>query len=55
MVDYTKNVIARELLPRAAHLKLVGVEISEQGWVCSGGGKQLCRVSQLRYEVQISP
>jgi transposase len=28
----SKNVLARELLPRAAHLKLVGLEISEQGW-----------------------
>jgi len=28
----SKNVIARELLPRAAHLKLVGLEISQQGW-----------------------
>ena len=34
----SKNVIARELLPRAAHLKLVGVEISEQGWAVAAEG-----------------
>lgn len=34
----SKNLIARELLPRAAHLKLVGLEISEQGWGVEAAG-----------------
>ena len=34
----SKNVIARELLPRAAHLKLLGLEISERGWRAEASG-----------------
>ena len=34
----SKNVIARELLPKAANLKLLRLEISEQGWGVDAAG-----------------
>jgi hypothetical protein len=52
--NYGIKVIARELLPKAANLKLLRVGDIRARLGCSGGRKQLCFVSQLRYEVQIS-
>src|ERR1035438_3854545 len=46
----SKNVIAKELLPRAAHLKLVGFQISEQGWrvEAAGNGSAVCPACATR-------
>jgi transposase len=37
-MDISKNVIARELLPKTADLKLLGLEISKQGWAVEAEG-----------------
>jgi hypothetical protein len=37
-MDISKNVIARELLPKTADLKMLGLEMSKQGWVVEAGG-----------------